>query len=408
MAEILDHAQSEPSDQYQTLEPPEDVNDGDDNHIQWIISNKYYTAPVHFLAKPLSLPPAKPLWPPEEEDEKVPAIIFVFSDGQDYRQRFLSIREGLEAHGAEVTIAVRAQLPGEDGDGEEIEDAETIAEFFSDHSFEFVDVPSSAPSLSEGSESDALDMQGIPRIVSALHTIMWPSLVRKHTKIRSHRLPSLSLSDDDKDHTELSPDHEASALPTEDFDCSFVSFLGSDARKSLFESADGALQDRDLQALEAWLDGDDDQIWRGYPSQLQPSSHPNPKASSSGFEDDFTEFVSAAPHAQPTPATHDPSPPNASSLDLDAEILPSQSEIELTARRIFGGAHSSSSKSVDPDAAADEEEPFDFDLGQVLGALQSMKEEVAEIKDLDARRKAAARIAMGFAAGLGLADEDNE
>ncbi|KAG9034814.1 hypothetical protein FRB95_012507 [Tulasnella sp. JGI-2019a] len=416
---ILDHTQLESSDQYQSLDPIENVAE-DDEHIEWIISNKYYTAPVHFLPKRISLPPAKPLWPPEDEDEKVPAIIFVFADGEDYTQRFLSMKEGLEAHGAEVTIAVRTQVPGEDdANGTEDEDAhvdaETITEFFSDLGFEFIDLTGSP----QDQEPDAPD-QGIPRIVGALHTIMWPSLVRKDVKIGSNRRTSASLAGSAADASH-SPALETSALPTEDFDPPFASFLGSDVSQSLFESADGALQERDLQALEAWLDGDEDEAWRGYPSQLltkpMVSSNANPGPSTNGFDDDFTEFVSAVP---PTHSTHgqeldsasrDIIPPEAHTLDLDAEVLPSQAEIELTAQRIFGSHRRSSSaklesstSTIDPNVTA--EEPFDFDLSQVLGALQSMKEEVSEIKDLDARRKAAARIAMGFAAGLGLGGGD--
>lgn len=49
--------------------------------LQWTIDNKYYTAAVHFLAKTPALPPAKALWPPGEEDA-VPAIIYVFNDGE--------------------------------------------------------------------------------------------------------------------------------------------------------------------------------------------------------------------------------------------------------------------------------------------------------------------------------------
>ena len=46
-----------------------------------------------------------------------------------------------------------------------------------------------------------------------------------------------------------------------------------------------------------------------------------------------------------------------------------------------------------------------FDLSRVLGALQGMKDEIAGMTDEGARRKAAARVALGLVYGLRREDE---
>lgn len=76
--EIVSVSSSTLNNKYDTI----DDLDNEGSIVEWAISNKYYDAKVHFLAKTPSLPPAKPLWPPETDEEKVPAIIFVFSDGE--------------------------------------------------------------------------------------------------------------------------------------------------------------------------------------------------------------------------------------------------------------------------------------------------------------------------------------
>lgn len=54
----------------------------DGAYVKWTIKNKYYTAPVHMYLHQTSKPPAKPLWPPETDDERVPAVIYVFRKGE--------------------------------------------------------------------------------------------------------------------------------------------------------------------------------------------------------------------------------------------------------------------------------------------------------------------------------------
>jgi hypothetical protein len=174
----------------------------------------------------------------------------------------------------------------------------------------------------------------------------------------------------------------------------------------------------------------------------------------SGFDDDFTVFVSA-----PAPSTSIPSTataglsrqstPNASfdsdtldpvhtgasyaSLgsvsdfgdhragdeDIDDVDLPSEAEIQATSTRIFGSAllsptsakrtsparpaqtvpHKPSSASSHP-GDDDDYEVENFDLSRVLGALQNIKQEISGMEDEDERRRAAARAALGVVYGL--------
>ncbi|KAG9019264.1 hypothetical protein FRB90_004533 [Tulasnella sp. 427] len=376
---IVSTSPATPNNKYEAIE---DL-DNEGSIVEWNISNKYYDAKVHFLAKTPSLPPAKPLWPPETDQDKVPAIIYVFSDGELYQERFLSLKSAFDEHEAEITIAARLPCPDGNDDQDETLTEEEISNFFSDHKFEFVDIP--ANSADGPSPVDPHDTNGLSRVVNALSTVMWPTLIRKPRTAPPGRQDLLLPPQTAESLTKL---RDSSVFP-DDF-TSEKTDGDIDPPLSLFLDADGKLAEKDLEALEAWLDGDLDAPWKGA-STRSPMLHSPAPQSSSGFEDDFDEFVSATPS--------DPQPLPADKADMVPEdIMPSQDEIRLTAQRIFGR----SVADQDPSAADD----FNFDLTEVLGALQAMKEEVAEITDMDARRKAAARIALGFASGLGLSPNE--
>ena len=152
------------------------------------------------------------------------------------------------------------------------------------------------------------------------------------------------------------------------------------------------------------------------------------------FEDDFTVFVSAPPPSisleQSKPAVSLTSFDSGGSLapdvgfryrslgsvsdfgddscdgdgehaydpleDVDSNgedsVMPSKAEIEDTARRIFEARHSTDTP--------DEEGGPGFDLEQVLGVLQGYKHEIAAMEDEEEKRKAAAKVALGFVYGL--------
>jgi hypothetical protein len=169
------------------------------------------------------------------------------------------------------------------------------------------------------------------------------------------------------------------------------------AAQSLFLSQDHESTERDLRALESWLDDKSDpwlpQLRKTSSSvSFTPlSAYPDePKASSSGepdFADDFTDFVSAPANSKISDSSQ--------FVKLEDPDLPSSAEICSVSQRIFGGA-------IDTDA------PGGFDLSQVLGALQSMKEDIGSITDEAERRKAAARVALGLVSGLDADTSDLE
>lgn len=186
--------------------------------------------------------------------------------------------------------------------------------------------------------------------------------------------------------------------------------------------------EKEKQQLEAWLDSDDP--WPKRNPQDKPKadgdnqgdpSLPNPKLPDA-FDDDFTEFVSAPANSAPHKTIPDPlvdSDPQASSdeeekfhfddedeyKELFDEEMPTSEEIMLTSQRIFGPAYASREKAEPKlnevgEGDEDEEDPGEFDLGSIMGALQNMKDEIAGITDEDAKRRAAATVALGLVWGL--------
>ena len=213
---------------------------------------------------------------------------------------------------------------------------------------------------------------------------------------------------------------------------------------SLREASGGkSSRQLEMEKLERWLQmGSDDEegggtsdlFSKGIGSSQTPtadaddpwstaSNSLNPKqdfSQSVGFDDDFSEFVSAPPLTTYMSSGHIH---GASGEDIFE--LPSEVDIKDTAARIFGPPGSSSdvatssqlssslpatSQSSVPDSSfLDTMKSFDteldmdaapFDLSRVLSALEGMKEEVALISDKAEREKAAARVALALVYGL--------
>ncbi|CAE6524932.1 unnamed protein product [Rhizoctonia solani] len=336
-------------------------NPSDEAYIEWIIKNKYYTAPVHLYLHQVSKPPAKPLWPPETDDERVPALIFVFRKGEPYREVFLSMKEAYLAHNAEAALAVSLPTPS-GGTILSTDSFDSIEEFFSDHGFEYVDAEDS-PEAAEYSDHLQYDVRGLPRILEALNMIMWPSMARTATGgLRRTLLGAEQLDDPSPTVFEHSFATVSDAAPP---DHSSLFGIGS-------QSASHTLAE-----LNAWLDDGDSWAPASQNCQLATATGSSNEAAAlkDGFDDDFTEFLSAPPEA-----------------DSDTG-LPSSTEVHATAERIFG---------------QDSEAPGGFDLTSVLGALEAMRLEIGAIEDVEERRKAAARVALGLAAGLGIDEQDED
>ncbi|KAJ3992684.1 hypothetical protein F5050DRAFT_883414 [Lentinula boryana] len=152
----------------------------DEKAVPWTISNKYYSAQVHFLARTI-----KGLAPAHLKD--VPAVIFIWKKGHAYKHHIQRICQDRDLNGSEpeVSLAVRIdsrQQPGateeelglSETDEEEFEDSAEIDGFLSSKGFEFIDIPASGGHEDEDVLAEAIP--SLPRVLDALSTIMWPSM----------------------------------------------------------------------------------------------------------------------------------------------------------------------------------------------------------------------------------------
>jgi len=308
-----------------------------------------------------------------------------------------------------------------------------------------------------------IGIPSLPRVLDALSTIMWPSMqaaIRKKRNINT----SKGVQDEDGlldwAHSSFdAPDHFPSE---EDFvvPANHSSGLAAQARKQkeMNELA------RWLQEDDAYENKTKNDPWQSRASKVMTASPINEQSFSftslapptptqdrvvNGFDDDFTVFVSAPPAESHSESSSSSKPDHqwsqdehsfdsfdsfddeasfdsgklaprhdgvmyhslgsASDLadidgnksvkeDSDDEGLPSQDEVSASAARIFGAASVHSAEN-----GSENEDEYDmaaFDLSHVLSALQGMKAEIAGIEDVDERRKAAAKVALGLVYGL--------
>ncbi len=288
----------------------------------------------------------------------------------------------------------------------------------------------------------------LPRVLDALSTIMWPSMQtsvatsKKSSRPNQRGAAFLEWAQSSFDTTELSPDEADFTVP------------------ALAPLRTPDKVHTEMEELARWLeDGEKEDPWKTSDMSFSPTDletegwgdHVSPaddKTVVSGFDDDFSVFVSAPP-AEAKHASEDQSLPDEPSFDevpfdvsfgsdrlgpADGDIMyhslgshsdlgdtsqdvpydslddndidtdgdedmPSKSEIRESAQRIFG---SQKAEGLPAEKEVDAED-FDlapFDIGQVMSALQGMKAEIAGMDDEAERRKAAARIALGLVYGL--------
>ncbi|KAJ6477347.1 hypothetical protein C8R47DRAFT_1219898 [Mycena vitilis] len=391
---------------------------GASTRIPWTLSNKYYSADVHFAAHTITgLAP--------HVVRNVPAVIFVWSKGEAYKHHVERLAGDMHGYEPEVSLAVRiARADSAEQDSEEEEDEEAeIDEFLSSNGFEFIDASEEMAPVGDDEDSGPFSqgIPGLPRVLDALSTIMWPSM-QARAKPKASGLPRLARGDFDW------------AQNTQD-DMSPIRTLTR-----------GASKEQEMQELTRWLEGDDDvssreDPWRSAadsgvmlasPTGMEATAFPD-AAKQIGFDDDFTVFVSAPPVPERKKEEDDGEddsffeddsfdsptrlgPPDASSLylslgsaqdlrelgeekqdtDAEDEDLPTDAEIEAMSSRIFG-------LPVESKADAPSEDEYDmapFDLSRVMSALEGMKAEIASMDNEDERRKAAAKVALGLVYGL--------
>ncbi|KAL5501567.1 hypothetical protein ACEPAH_8827 [Sanghuangporus vaninii] len=362
--------------------------------IHWTIKNKYYTAPVHF--HPIHLEGLEFI-----ELDDVPAVIYAWKENEPYRTHMKQVVEQTSSYNPEVSLAI-SMAPTTD---EELED------FFFQHGFEYVEGHTEV-------EADRLDPSvatpGIRRAVDALSTIMWPSMIRTDQK------------------TSILTSQSSNSVATEGED-----EIDLDYRTLMNDAGDNGRSNiqHELEMLEKWLENDDDEDYEnpddkngGYTSldsheqsfsnDPWTTTTPGVPTNAEGFDDDFTEFISA------------PSIPSRteSKLDDDSDSdLPSEADIQAASARIFGpttsthssgleciqnltGSHlpmphsasgpdSSHSKSAGSEPELDMDSPA-FDLTRILSTLDTMKDEISRMPEGRERRRAAAKAALGFVYGL--------
>jgi hypothetical protein len=389
--------------------------------------------------------------------------------------------------------------------------------FLADHGFEYIDgerthyPEMSLASVTEeddgGGGANDDDVQGLPRVIDALSTIMWPTMVRERGnshggggKRKSQLQPS--LVDFDDLHAE---DGE---MPGEEE--TLAALMEADAADVGVPLTRASRMHREMQALERWLGeneemheaelgrtGNDDEDDAdagehdheeegegdgGAPPSLQApvpdirgpggddpwaaassaSKAPHPTATpSSGFDDDFSAFVSAPPAlpgpfpgpvcglatasiavSRPTPpASHHPhtlSPmllkPShtggsfrslrsaVSDVDIGDEAGYAYEALDDRSSLNFSPEHEHERMRVfddDSDPRTSTDRPFGgqtedlgdepFDLTNILGTLQTMREDMAGIENEEERKATTARFASEFVfKRMGMDEEERE
>ncbi|OBZ68716.1 hypothetical protein A0H81_11132 [Grifola frondosa] len=374
-----------------------DVNS---NSIPWTIVNKYYTADVHFVTREFRDFGA-------HHAVGVPAVIYVWVDGEPYREHIPEISKRLEHYDPEVSLAVRFSHTTTSPAKED----EDLDEFLSTHGFEFIEgdrgfrLPTQDHTRS--SEDEDTGIPGLPRVIDALSTIMWPTIVQSDaTRQRKSRAREL---------LDWARDQEVNdglrALISADVDGSSSSAEEPASIKSRMQ--------REMEELERWLDeedGPETQTWINISSvaadadawqdMLTPTIVTPTGEGVNGFDDDFADFV-AAPSlsSQMLGVEHEverlmPAHTGASYRSLaSVSDYSGEGEIDVYAFR-------SAVENVDDDEHLfehDDDDDFElsaFDLSRVLTALQGMKEEISGMEDVSERRRAAARVALGLVYGL--------
>ncbi|KAH9065478.1 hypothetical protein EDB87DRAFT_1077471 [Lactarius vividus] len=322
--------------------PPSNVD------IPWTIKNKYYSADVHFHLVEYAY------WDLQLA-RRVPAIIFVWTRGQPYAEQVFGLHKALTRFEPEVALAIAlGSEPPHHDDPPEGPDS-----YLADHGFEYIDGERTRHLKSDGvrpdTDTDTADgvgdedpVPGLPRVIDALSTVMWPSMVRRGRDGSGHaRKGQAAPFDFDVLHTEGEGEEETLAA-----------LMEADAADSGAPLTRATRMQREMATLERWLieneemheaelgepisssptgidDDDDDDDAPRVPAVRATSRDPWLSHDSSttqrgggtpGFDDDFSAFVSApAVSVSPAAATAG-----------YAYATASASEFTLAATRVHG------------------------------------------------------------------------
>ncbi|KAF9221657.1 hypothetical protein BS17DRAFT_259037 [Gyrodon lividus] len=256
--------------------------------VPWAIVNKYYTADVQFVVHRLSA------WVLNKDELQAPAVLFVWTNGEPYKEQVHKLSEQLLPHEFEVALAIRLP-PTDPSSPAVVEDEQDIDGYLSSKGFEFVDVldlNASSP------VSDRSSIPGVPRVIDALSTIMWPSMVRQ-------------TPERDTASGFIGTIRSSNTISSDNYD-ELVQLVGREVSKR-----DNNRLKRELDELERWLNEDvpsthadarsSDGEYETDPwstvvtpgttgtyasSDVLESSRPS--TPNAGFDDDFASFVSAS------------------------------------------------------------------------------------------------------------------
>ncbi|KAH8825254.1 hypothetical protein DL96DRAFT_1737852 [Flagelloscypha sp. PMI_526] len=258
------------------ISQPSDSPSASSSKVPWTISNKYYSADVHFAAHSI-----KGLAPYHVQN--VPAVLFVWSKGEEYRSHILRLAQDLEGYEPEVVLAVRthtsADIPVEDQLNDEEEEGEE-------------NLPATVHG--EGRTFSQGGIPTLPRVLDALSTIMWPNMKQPSKQSGGYRGLGALL--------DLTPGSREDSLASID---SLVTRPGDSSEQQ-------NRRQKEMEALERWLEDDvrderGQDPWKinsekaGLVHSPVEGTHniPNPSSSSPkaelAFDDDFSVFVSAPP-----------------------------------------------------------------------------------------------------------------
>ena len=141
--------------------------------------------------------------------------------------------------------------------------------FLADNGFEYIDGertrhperPSASVTVENGGDGDGDgdhddddDIQGLPRVIDALSTVMWPTMVREQTGSSSGKRnkPQLQPSLFDFDDVLLRAENE-NGEPDEDEEQTLAALMAADAADHGLPLTRASRMQREMQALERWL-----------------------------------------------------------------------------------------------------------------------------------------------------------
>ncbi|KAH8998645.1 hypothetical protein EDB92DRAFT_1836349 [Lactarius akahatsu] len=214
--------------------------------IPWTIKNKYYSAEVHFHL-------VEYVYWDLQLARRVPAIIFVWTRGQPYAEQVFGLHKALTRFEPEVALAIAlGSGPPHHDDPPEGPDS-----YLADHGFEYIDGertrhlksddvrPDTDTDTADGEgEGDEDPVPGLPRVIDALSTIMWPSMVRRGRDDGGHARKGPAVPFDfDVLHTEEGGEEEET----------LAALMAASAADSGAPLTRATRMQREMATLERWL-----------------------------------------------------------------------------------------------------------------------------------------------------------